>query len=81
MKDEFLQNGRRAGRADDNEELMHRPCRSERVATLKARNPLHPDAEHAMDIFRRGGTNLPTTILDKIVENFLRDEDLADEKG
>ena len=34
-----------------------------------------------MDIFRRGGTNLPTTILDKIEENFLRDEDLGDEKG
>ena len=80
-KDEFLHNDRRAGRADDNEELMHRPCRSERVATLKARNPLHPDADHAIDILRRGGTNLPTTILDKIVENFLRDEDLADEKG
>ena len=50
--------------ADD--ELMHKPRRSQRVTTVKAR-PLHLDAEHAIEILGRGVRNLPATILEEIV--------------
>lgn len=52
VKDECLRNGRRARRADDKDELMHKPRTSQRAVTLKA-HPLHPDAEHTIDILRR----------------------------
>ena len=80
VKDEFLRTGRRSRCSDDKDDLKRKPRSSQRLATLKARS-LHPDAEHAIDILRRGGRDLPVAIVEEIVDEFLIQEATEDGIG
>ena len=54
VKDDFHRTGRRSRRSDEKDGLKLKPRNSQILATLKTCPP-HPDAEHSMDILRRGG--------------------------
>ena len=58
---------------------MRKPRNSQRVSTLKA-SSLHPDAEHALDMLRRGGWDLPAATVEEIVEELFDQEDRGDEE-